>query len=164
MFAAGVSSAITAPLAAAITVRSMLGRPRRGADWDERAPRYRVVWGAVLAVGVFFGVVEVEPIPAIIAAQALNGVVLPFVAVFLFIAVNDRSLMGEAELNRGVKNALTAIVVFITIALGVTNVMRAGGALGLALPGERVLFAAATVIAVVIAVPVTRVIVRRRSL
>jgi manganese transport protein len=163
LFAAGVSSAITAPLAAAITARSVLGRP--GTRWDERAPRYRLVWGAVLAVGVFFGVAEVQPIPAIIAAQALNGIVLPFVAVFLFIAVNDRSLMGQAALNRGVKNALTAIVVFITIALGVTNVMRAaGGAFGLALPGERALLAAATVIAVVMAVPVTRSIVRRRSL
>lgn len=165
LFAAGASSAITAPLAAAITAQSVLAGSGDAARWSETSPRYRLVWGAVLATGVAFGLAEVQPIPAIIAAQALNGVVLPFVAVFLFIAVNDRSLMGEAELNRGLKNGAMALVVFITIVLGVTSVMRAaGGAFGVALPTERVLLAMAAVIAAALAIPVARTIARRRRL
>ncbi|MBM3779141.1 MAG: divalent metal cation transporter [Acidimicrobiia bacterium] len=165
LFAAGASSAITAPLAAAITARSVLGASGDAPGWADGSPRYRLVWGAVLATGVAFGLAEVQPIPAIIAAQALNGIVLPFVAVFLFIAVNDRSLMGDAELNRGLKNGVMALVVFITIVLGVTSVMRAaGGAFGVALPTERILLAIAAVIAAAIAVPVTRTIARRRRL
>jgi manganese transport protein len=165
LFAAGASSAITAPLAAAITARSVMGIGGRAGEWDERSPRYRAVWAGVLLAGVGFGVTEVQPIPAIIAAQALNGVVLPFVAVFLFIAVNDRSLMGEVELNRGPKNAVMAVVVFITLVLGVTNVMRAAvGAFGMALPAEGTLLGLAVILAVIIAVPVTRAIVRRRVL
>lgn len=163
LFAAGASSAITAPLAAAITVRSVLGGQAPG-RWHDRSGRYRTVWASVLLAGVGFGVAEVQPIPAIIAAQALNGVVLPFVAVFLFIAVNDRVLMGEAELNRGPKNAAMALVVFITLVLGVTSVMRAaGGTFGMALPNERVLIGVATGIAVLIALPVAQAIRRRHA-
>ena len=90
LFAAGLSSAITAPLAAAVTARGLFARERSaskteasaGGAWHERSPRYRSVWLGVLAVGVLFGLADVRPIPAIIAAQALNGVLLPFVAVF----------------------------------------------------------------------------------
>jgi manganese transport protein len=165
LFAAGTSSAITAPLAAAVTARSVLAMSGEPARWADHAPRYRLVWIAVLMTGVAFGIAEVQPIPAIIAAQALNGMVLPFVAVFLFIAVNDRSLMGHAELNRGFKNVVMAAVVFVTLVLGVTSIMRAaGGAFGLDLPSERVLLAMAGVLAAGIAVPVARTIARRRVL
>jgi manganese transport protein len=165
LFAAGASSAITAPLAAAITTRSVLAASGDAGRWTDHSPRYRMVWGAVLAAGVAFGLAEVQPIPAIIAAQALNGIVLPFVAVFLFIAVNDRSLMGHAELNRGIKNVVMALVVFITLVLGVTNVMRAaGGAFGVALPSEQALLGMAGVAAVVLAVPIARALARRRRL
>jgi manganese transport protein len=162
LFAAGLSSAITAPLASAITARSVLGAGR-DRDWTATAWRYRLVWAGVLAVGLAFGLADVQPIPAIILAQAANGVVLPFVATFLFIAVNDRRLMGGEGLNGGVSNALMAVVVFVTIVLGVTNVMRAAaGTFDLALPAEGMLLAIAAGIAVVIAVPVARAIARGR--
>jgi manganese transport protein len=162
LFAAGLSSAITAPLASAITARSVLGAGR-DTEWTPTAWRYRIVWGGVLAVGLAFGLAEVQPIPAIILAQAANGIVLPFVAVFLFIAVNDSRLMGREGLNGGVSNALMAIVVFVTLVLGVTNVMRAAaGAFGIALPAEGTLLVIAAGIAVVIAVPVARAIAWRR--
>jgi manganese transport protein len=161
LFAAGLSSAITAPLAAAITARSVLGAYSNA--WGTHAWRYRLVWGGVLAVGLAFGLAEVQPIPAIILAQAANGIVLPLVAVFLFIAVNDRRLMGEAGLNGTPNNALMAIVVFVTIVLGVTNVMRAiAGTVGVALPAERVLLAIAASIALVLAVPVAQALRRGR--
>jgi manganese transport protein len=72
-------------------------RSRRAASSGgvREAPGYRAVWAAVLAVGVGFGVAGVRPIPAILLAQALNGVLLPFAAVFLLLVVNDRALMGE---------------------------------------------------------------------
>jgi manganese transport protein len=164
LFAAGLSSAITAPLASAITARSVLGAAGRDGDWAPGAWRYRVVWAGVLAVGLAFGLAEVQPIPAIILAQAANGVVLPFVAVFLFIAVNDRRLMGGNGLNATVNNALMALVVFATIVLGVTNVMRAAaGAFGIALPAEGVLLAIAGGIAVALALPIGGAIRRGRQ-
>jgi manganese transport protein len=165
LFGAGLSSAITAPLAAAITARSVLARKGRSAEWEAWGWRYRLIWTGVLAIGLAFGLAEVQPIPAIILAQAANGVVLPFVAVFLFIAVNDRSLMGEAGLNRGVKNPVMAAVVFVTIVLGVTNVMRAlAGGFGIALPSEAMLLTMAGGIALMLAVPVGYAVRSRRRL
>jgi manganese transport protein len=163
LFAAGLSSAITAPLASAITARSVLGAAAHEGEWDARAWRYRVVWAAVLGVGLGFGLADVQPIPAIILAQAANGILLPFVAVFLFIAVNDGRLMGAEGLNAPANNALMAVVVFVTIVLGVTSLMRAAaGAFGIALPPERTLLLIAAGVAALIAVPVARAIARGR--
>ncbi|MBA3231367.1 MAG: divalent metal cation transporter [Acidobacteria bacterium] len=163
LFAAGLSSAVTAPLAAAITARSVLGGTSGAGPWSIGSWRYRLAWASVLGVGLAFGLAEVQPIPAIILAQAANGVVLPLVAVFLFIAVNDRQLMGPTGLNRTVNNSLMAIVVFVTIVLGVTSVMRAvAGGAGIPLPAERTLLTIAAGIALALAVPVAQAIRRGR--
>lgn len=160
LFAAGLSSAITAPLAAAITARSLLAGDSR--SWDPGSVRYRAVWGGVLLFGIGFGLAEVRPIPAIILAQALNGVVLPFAAIFLFGVVNDRTLMGDEGMNGRFANAALGLVVLITVVLGAAGVMRAGAAaLGLPAPGELTLLSAAAVAAALLAVPVAR---RIRSL
>jgi Mn2+/Fe2+ NRAMP family transporter len=125
LFAAGISSAITAPLAAGITARSLLGRGADDARWVDRSWRFRAVWGTVLAAGVFFGLSGVKPIPAIIVAQALNGILLPVVAIFLFLTVNDRKLMGEDGVNRWYANVALGAVVVVTLVLGATNVAKA---------------------------------------
>lgn len=151
LFAAGFSSAITAPLAAAVTASSLFedGSGR----WAPRSARYRAVWMGVLAVGAGFGLAGVPPIPAIILAQALNGVVLPFAAVFLFVIVNDRALLGDAGINRPWVNAVMAAVVGITLLLGVTGVLKAGATAFGGTPTEAQVVAVAGVIAAVLLVP-----------
>ena len=124
--AAGLSSAITAPLAAAITARSLFATD--GNQWEENSRKYRSIWLGVLIAGVAFGVADVRPIPIIILAQALNGILLPFVAVFLFLIVNDRQLMGKSGLNAPVANVLMGAVVMVTIVLGVNGLIRAAAA------------------------------------
>lgn len=165
LFAAGFSSATTAPLAAAITARGLFqdgeGLPR----WGDRSWRFRAVWMGVLLFGLGFGVAGVRPIPVILLAQAFNGVLLPLVAIFLLWSVNDRRLMGQAGLNGPVSNALMVGVVLVSLVLGVTNVMRAGAAaLGLPAPDERDLLVASGFAAVVLLVPVVRGVLRRRKL
>jgi Mn2+/Fe2+ NRAMP family transporter len=156
LFAAGLSSAVTAPLAAAITARSLLASAgdRR---WGDRGPLFRGVWLGVLLVGVGFALSGVKPIPAILAAQALNGLLLPFVAVFLLLAVNDRVLMGESGRNRLAGNLALTAVVLVALVLGVTNLARAAaGALGFPLPGEGPLLALAAAVGLLLAWPVGR--------
>lgn len=87
LFAAGFSSAITAPLAAAITAQSLFAR-KDVSQWQPNSWRYRSVWLGVLLTGILFGLTGVQPVPAIILAQALNGILLPLIAVFLFIVIN----------------------------------------------------------------------------
>ncbi len=124
LLAAGLSSAITAPLAAAMTARSLLAAGDGEAAWDDRSWRFRAVWLAVLATGVAFGVSDVRPVPAIVLAQALNGVLLPLVAVFLMLAINDRRLVGEHR-NRLPANLAMLPVVAVSVLLGVSGLLRA---------------------------------------
>lgn len=162
LFAAGFSSAITAPLAAAVTARGLFGQNTD--RWEPRGWRYRAVWMGVLAVGVGFGLAGVRPIPAIILAQALNGVLLPFAAVFLLVIVNDRGLMGDAGINGPATNAVTAAVVAVTLVLGVSGVLRAAATtLGRTATEGQILVTAA-IIAALLLVPLLFWVRRARSI
>jgi len=131
LFAAGFTSAITAPLAAAITARSVLGEdddPR----WMEGSLRYRAVWLGVLATGMAFGIADVRPIPVIILAQTFNGFLLPLIAVFLWLAMNDRDLLGDKGVNSLPQNLVMGVVVLTCLALGLRGLVAAvRGALGM---------------------------------
>jgi Mn2+/Fe2+ NRAMP family transporter len=163
LFAAGLSSAITAPWAAAVTARSLFGGagdPR----WSDRAWRFRAIWGGVLGIGVAFGLAGVRPIPAILLAQALNGLLLPFVAVFLLLAVNDVRLMGLDHVNGRWTNVAMGSVVAVTILLGVTGVSRAlSGATGRGVPDDRWLLALSALVTVLLSWPLSRRLVALRS-
>ncbi|HEX2206623.1 MAG TPA: divalent metal cation transporter [Longimicrobium sp.] len=162
LFAAGFSSAITAPLAAAVTARGLFGQ---GTDrWEPRTWRYRAIWIGVLAVGVGFGLAGVRPIPAIILAQALNGVLLPFAAVFLLVIVNDRALMGAAGINGPAANAVTAAVVAVTLVLGVSGVLRAVATAFGRTTTEGQILGTAAVIAALLLVPLLFWVRRARSM
>lgn len=114
LFAAGFTSALTAPLAAAVTAKSLLG-------WPETSTKYRVVWLVVMAVGLTFGLLEVKPVPVIILAQAANGLLLPVVAVFLLLAVNNRKLLPDGYRNTIWQNVAMGLVVAVTAFLGLRN-------------------------------------------
>ena len=163
LLAAGLSSAITAPLAAAVAARSLLSRPGGAEGSAERSWQYRGVWLFVLLTGVGFGLAEVQPIPAIILAQVLNGLLLPFVAAFLLLLVNDVRLMGQKGLNGPVSNTAMSVVVVVTVLLGALNVSKAvASAAGLAPPTESRLLQSAGVLVLVLAWPLGRAVRARR--
>ena len=124
LFAAGFTSAITAPLAAAITARSLLGE-KDDPRWSEGSLRYRAVWLGVLVTGMAFGIADVRPIPVIILAQAFNGLLLPLIAVFLWMAMNDRDRFGEAGVNSRLQNLVMGVVVVACVALGLRGLVAA---------------------------------------
>ncbi|MGD8867740.1 MAG: Nramp family divalent metal transporter [Gemmatimonadales bacterium] len=119
LLAAGLSSAITAPLAAAYATCGVMGW-----DADLRSTSARWVWATVLGVGVAFSALALQPIPAILFAQAANGLLLPIVAVFLLYAANDRSLLGSRA-NGWKSNLLGASMVLVAAALGLRSLLRA---------------------------------------
>ena len=145
LFAAGVSSAVTAPLAAALTARGLFG-------WKVQGARYHAVWAAVLLAGLAFGIADIRPVPAIVTAQAFNGVLLPLVALFLLWAMNDRALLGEA-VNGRLANGAGALVVGLAGLIGAMGVMRAGAAVfGFQTPGGVSLLASGLVAGIVLIV------------
>jgi hypothetical protein len=117
----------------------------------------------VLAVGGGFGLAGVPPIPAIILAQALNGVVLPFAAVFLLVVVNDRALLGDDGINRPWTNVVMCAVVAVTLVLGVSGVLKAGASAFGGTPTEGRILATAGAIACVLLVPLLLRVARARA-
>jgi manganese transport protein len=118
LFAAGFASSLTAPLAASITAQSLLGIRKN-------SPAYRGIWLTVMATGLTFGLLNVTPIPVIIAVQAINGILLPFVTIFLFAAVNNRTLLGDTYRNSVTQNLAMGLVVIVTAILGIWNIWLA---------------------------------------
>ncbi len=163
LFAAGLSSALTAPLAAALTARGFLGN-ERDHKWKDGGKYMKIVWVSVLLIGVIFGVLRVQPIPAIILAQALNGIILPFVTIFLLLVMNDASLLNRASINSHAYNLLMGIIVFATLVIGLTNLAKALNNISeIALVDERYILYASSVIALFIAWPVVAKIKNYRT-
>lgn len=114
LFAAGFASSLTAPLAASVTAQSLLGIA-------PRSKTYHLIWLLVMVTGLIFGLLNVTPIPVIVAVQAINGILLPFVAVFLLLAVNNRTWMPAAYRNSVWQNVAMGLVVIVTAFFGLRN-------------------------------------------
>ena len=61
----------------------------------------------------------------IILAQAFNGLVLPLIAVFLWLTMNDRDLLGEDGVNTRMQNVVMGTVVVTCVALGLRGLVSA---------------------------------------
>ncbi|MEP0985998.1 Nramp family divalent metal transporter [Ekhidna sp.] len=112
LFAAGISSSITAPMAAAYTARGIFG-------WDSnfRSLRFRAVWIFILMTGTLFSMLGYKPIEVIQVAQVANGILLPIIVFFLIYLCNKRSLLND-YVNKNWQNALAAIVILVSIIIG----------------------------------------------
>lgn len=112
LFAAGLTSAITAPLAAAYAVCGALGLSD-----DMKSKGFRAVWLAIIICGVAVAALGFKPLPAILFAQATNGLLLPIIAIFLLVVMNKSSALGEFK-NTLWSNLAGVLVVSVVIGLG----------------------------------------------
>jgi Mn2+/Fe2+ NRAMP family transporter len=117
--AAGISSAVTAPLAAAYTLLDALGQGR-----DVRTGAARFVWIGCVAFGALVALLGTRPVPLIFVAQIVNGLVLPIVAIVLLIAMNDRRRLGS-HVNGWRANVVGTVVVVLCNVLGARAVILA---------------------------------------
>ena len=116
LFAAGLTSAITAPLAAAYVCTEIL-------DWntDLKSPAFRGVWIFILLIGILFSSIGWSPIVIIRYAQFTNGLLLPIIAGFLLWIVNKRSVLKNHR-NNAYQNIIGLFILVVTIALGVKSI------------------------------------------
>lgn len=115
LLAAGITSSVTAPLAAAYATAGAFGWRR-----DLRDPKFKTIWAIIIAVGTTFAILGSSPTQAIVFAQAANGLILPIIAVFLLVVMNRRDLLGD-HVNTKAGNVVGGIVVLIAIALGLRS-------------------------------------------
>lgn len=115
LFAAGISSSVTAPLAAAFTVKGLFGNPA-----EEKQGRFRAVWLIVVLSGTAVAVFSLQPILVIRFAQITNGILLPVSAILLLYLINQEELIGECK-NSVIRNVLSVIVIGICILIGIRS-------------------------------------------
>jgi manganese transport protein len=118
LFAAGITSAITAPLAAAYVARGCFG-------WEAglRSVRFRGVWMFILVLGVIISSMGWNPIEIIKFAQVANGLLLPVIAAFLLWVANRSSVLGKYR-NTTFQNMIGIIIVLTTIFLGIRSLEK----------------------------------------
>ncbi|MEP1034260.1 Nramp family divalent metal transporter [Ekhidna sp.] len=109
LFAAGISSSITAPLAAAYTARGIFGW-----NTDTNDNRFRTVWIFILVIGTTFSMAGYKPIQVIQVAQIANGILLPVIVFFLIYLCNKKELLDK-YVNKSWQNALAGLVVIISL-------------------------------------------------
>ncbi len=121
LFAAGVTSAITAPLAAAYVTSSCFG-------WNSglKDLKFRIVWMIILGLGIFFLSFGIKPIEIIKFAQVANGILLPVIAIFLLWIVNKSSVMGKYR-NTKTQNILGLVIIVLAVVLGVKSIFEVLG-------------------------------------
>ncbi|MDJ0979669.1 MAG: Nramp family divalent metal transporter [Erythrobacter sp.] len=119
LLAAGLSSAITAPLATAFAMTEIL---RLGGG--QASLSFRLIALSVLAIGAGLALTGTKPVQVILAAQFANGLLLPILPGFLLYAMNQRARLG-VYVNGLLANSAGVIVVLIAAGLGARLVLRA---------------------------------------
>ena len=112
LFSAGMTSAITAPLAAAYVACECLG-------WstDSNSKKFRIIWGSVLLVGVILATAGIKPIALIQMAQVANGMLIFIIAGLVLWMINQQKVM-KGHVNTIWQNILGAIVLILSIIVG----------------------------------------------
>lgn len=118
LFAAGITSAITAPLAAAYVAKGCLG-------WKGglQSKKFRIVWTTILFLGVFCSSIGIKPIEIIKFAQVANGMLLPIIAGILLWIMNRKTVLGSYT-NSKTQNIFGCIILGITIFLGLKVILN----------------------------------------
>jgi len=118
LFAAGITSAITAPLAAAYVAQECFNW-----EYDLKSRKFRSIWIVILVLGVIFSSTGFKPIEVIKFAQVANGILLPIIAGFLLWVMNRSSVLGKYR-NTKFQNILGLIIVIITLVLGIKSIAK----------------------------------------
>ena len=112
LFASGITSSITAPLAAAYVAKSCF-------DWDDslKSQKFRAIWIIILVIGVIASMVELNPIEIIKFAQFSNSLLLPIIAIILLWLINNKSIIS-IRYRYKFQNILGSVIFILSIILG----------------------------------------------
>jgi len=117
LFASGITSSITAPLAAAYVAKSCFG-------WNNslKSKRFRLVWIFILITGVFVSMIKINPIEIIKFAQFSNSLLLPIIAIILLWLINDKNIISS-KFNYKYQNIFGVLIVIISLVLGIKGLI-----------------------------------------
>ncbi len=114
LFAAGLTSAITAPVAAAYAAAGCFGWPNDLRDWRLRGVAVIVVLAGVIAA-IAWGK---SPQEVIALAQVANGLLLPVLAIFILLIANQSKLMSR-HINSKAFNVIAIAMIAVILLLAI---------------------------------------------
>ena len=117
LFASGITSSITAPLAASYVAKSCFG-------WkgSMKSTKFRLVWILVLLFGVIVSMIDINPIEIIKFAQFSNSLLLPIITIILLWIVNNNRITGS-QYSYNYQNIFGTIIIIISIVLGARGII-----------------------------------------
>lgn len=117
LFASGITSSITAPLAASYVAKSCFG-------WkgSMKSTKFRLVWILVLLFGVIVSMIDINPIEIIKFAQFSNSLLLPIITIILLWIVNNNRITGS-QYSYNYQNIFGVIIIIISIVLGARGII-----------------------------------------
>lgn len=117
LFALGLWAAAFSSGMFRIELMPMLYNQAMGLDEDMRAARSRVLMIITSAIPIIFVAVwGAAPASLIVTAQAINGLLLPFIAAVIWKISSDKKYLGE-EANKAWFNVIMAVILLISILL-----------------------------------------------
>ena len=122
LLAAGLTSALTAPLAAGLVVCGILGW-----DKDIKSKPMRFTMGIIVGLGLIFSSLGIKPIQLITLAQLANGILLPLISGWIIWMAAQHAVLGKFK-NTPLTTGIACLIWLITLILGVKSV---GTVLGL---------------------------------
>ena len=118
LFAAGLTSAIAAPVAAGWTICGAMG-------WsvDPDSSSFKIVALTVVLIGSFFALVTTRPAALIVTAQVTNALLLPLIALVLMMVANS-ALLPSGYRNSVMLNTLAAALLATMTLLAVGKLVN----------------------------------------
>lgn len=115
ILSAGITSTITAPLAAGLVVAEFFPNAK------DKYQLNRVTWISILTIGVLIASFEIRPILLIQLAQFANGLLLPVIVILLLVMINSRKM--EMYANSWKQNVLGLMVLTTVLILGAKGII-----------------------------------------
>ena len=121
LMAAGLTSSITAPLAAGLVICGIMG-------WSQeiRSTSMRASMGIIVGLGLLFASFEIKPVQLITLAQLANGVLLPLISGWIIWIASQKEILGDFR-NKPSHTIMAVFIWLITLALGLKSILAVLG-------------------------------------
>ncbi len=117
LFVASIFAASVLPLSTAYSICEGMGWEAGVDKRFEEAPGFFGLYTAMIAIGAVAVLIPNFPLLGIMYfSQVGNGILLPFILIYMLILINDKDLMGEFVNNRAF-NVIAVLTVVVVIAL-----------------------------------------------
>jgi Mn2+/Fe2+ NRAMP family transporter len=116
LLAAGMTSALTAPLAAGFVVCGIMG-------WDQeiKSTPMRITMAVIVGLGLLFSSFGIKPVQLITLAQLANGILLPLISGWIIWIAAQHSVLGKYK-NTPLATGIAIFIWLITLVLGLKSI------------------------------------------